>query len=203
MLTTPPPPPNVLLLVVISSLSLAVPYAYKFSRDIYFTNASHLTIFAILISRMAACSCKLVPYACKFSGFYFCESPLIREIRENKVPQNLYAYGMSAHGVPVQLSTFQHCYNSAGLKYLYETTCLKTSLQNPLGGLSRQDHPIYIVCSFVVLLHNSVIRSPERLISTPSAVATVRVCPEGYMYCHKVLPTSNRITSCPYQIGWC
>ena len=98
-------PPNVLLLVVISSLSLTVLYAYKFLRDVYFTNALHLTIFAILISQMAACSCKLVPYAYKFSEFYFCESPLIRKIRKNKVPQNLYAYGMSAREVPVQVST--------------------------------------------------------------------------------------------------
>ena len=64
-----------------------LPYAYKFSRDIYFANVPQLTIFTILISRMAACSCKLVLYAYKFSAFSFCESPLISEIHKNKVRQ--------------------------------------------------------------------------------------------------------------------
>ena len=46
-----------------------LPYAYKFLCDTYFENAPHLAIFAILISQMAACSCKLVSYAYKFHAF--------------------------------------------------------------------------------------------------------------------------------------
>ena len=49
-------------------------YAYKFSQDVYFPNAPHLTILAILILQMAACSCILVPYACKFSHFIFAKA---------------------------------------------------------------------------------------------------------------------------------
>ena len=69
-----------------------IPYVYKFSREVYFANAQHLTIFAILISRIAVCSCKRVLYVYKFSRFHFHKHPLIRKIGENKVPQNLYAY---------------------------------------------------------------------------------------------------------------
>ena len=63
-----------------------VPYAYKFSRDVYFANAPHLTIFTILISRMTGCSRMLVPYACTFLHLYYRDRLLIHEICENKVP---------------------------------------------------------------------------------------------------------------------
>ena len=62
-------------------------YAYKFLQDVYFANALQLTIFAILTSQMAACSCKLVLYVYKFSRFHFRERPLICEFRKNKVPE--------------------------------------------------------------------------------------------------------------------
>ena len=64
-------------------------YAYKFSREVFFTNAPHLTIPAILISPMAACSCKLVLYVYKFSSFHFRKRPSICEIRENKVSRKI------------------------------------------------------------------------------------------------------------------
>ena len=68
-------------------VTLNIPFAYKFSQDVCFANVPHLTIFAILISRMAACSCKLVPYAYKFPHFHF----LAKFAKSRK---NLYAYNI-------------------------------------------------------------------------------------------------------------
>ena len=92
---------------------------YKFSWDIYFANAPHLTIFAILISQMAACSSKLIPYAYTFLRFYFHKHPLICKIRKNKVPQKFVRirYFMGMHTLHMvhttknsfpQISTVDH-----------------------------------------------------------------------------------------------
>ena len=61
-----------------------LPYAWKFSQDVY--SASHLTIFTILIREWRPAAANLYcMYVYTFLHFYFRDRPLIHEIRENKV----------------------------------------------------------------------------------------------------------------------
>ena len=74
-------------------------YAYKFSRDVYFANTPHLTIFAILIMQMTACNCKLSLYrmCTNFRIFIFANTCRFAKFTKIKSHENLYTFGIDVN----------------------------------------------------------------------------------------------------------